>query len=102
MQNESWMQPALQPSEAVLLPAMDRQRASAPRFGSRYLPSAAPADAFRPAGEPWEQPANLALSTQVRPRGSMAGRSVLRAAGVYATPWARRTCFDQRYARRWR
>jgi len=89
MQKESWMQPALQTSEAVLLPALERQSMSLPRFGNRYLPSA-PADTFRPVTERWETEQPLALSTYVRPRGSMAGRSVLRAAGVRTTPvWQR-------------
>lgn len=89
MQNESWMQPALQASEAVLLPALERRSLSARRFGNRYLP-AAPADAFRPVTESWPAEPTLALSTYVRPRGSMAGRSVLRAAGVRLAPaWQR-------------
>jgi len=37
MQHESWMQPALQTSEAVLLPALERQSMAFPRFGNRYL-----------------------------------------------------------------
>ncbi len=86
MQKESWMQPALQTSEAVLLPALERQSISLPRFGNRYLPSGSPADTFRPVTESWETEQPLALSTYVRPRGSMAGRSVLRAAGVRTTP----------------
>ena len=50
-------------------------------------------DSFRPVPEEGiaaEQP--VALSTYVRPRGSMAGRGVLRAAGVSMNPysqWAR-------------
>lgn len=89
MQNESWMQPALQASEAVLLPALERRSLSTRRFGNRYLP-AAPTDAFRPVTESWPAEQPLALSTYVRPRGSMAGRSVLRAAGVRLGPaWQR-------------
>ena len=84
MQKESWMQPALQTSEAVLLPALERQ--SMPRFGNRYLPSAHSADTFLPVSDNWETSQDLALSTYVRPRGSMAGRSVLRAAGIAALP----------------
>ena len=90
MQHESWMQPALQTSEAVLLPALERRSMALPRFGNRYLISSVPDDAFRPAGEAWEQEQPLALSTYVRPRGSMAGRSVLRAAGIRTEPVYRR------------
>ena len=90
MQNESWMQPALQASEAVLLPALERRSLALPRFGNRFLPSPAPDDAFRPASEVWDAEPQLALSTYVRPRGSMAGRSVLRAAGLRTEPIYRR------------
>lgn len=86
MQNESWMQPALQASEAVLLPALERRSLAFPRFGNRFLSSPVPDDAFRPASEVWENGQTLALSTYVRPRGSMAGRSVLRAAGIRTEP----------------
>lgn len=92
MQNESWMQPALQVSEAVLLPALERRSMSMPRFGNRFLSSTASSDAFRPVEESWEDSQPLALSTYVRPRGSMAGRSILRAAGVRTDPvWMRQT-----------
>jgi len=90
MQHESWMQPALQTSEAVLLPALERRSMALPRFGNRYLTSSVPDDAFRPASEAWEHKQPLALSTYVRPRGSMAGRSVLRAAGIRTEPVYRR------------
>lgn len=93
MQNESWMQPALQTNEAVLLPALERRSMVFPRFGNRYLPSAASAEAFQPATQAWDAGEPLALSTYVRPRGSMAGRSVLRAAGVYREPMYRRPCY---------
>ena len=85
MQKEAWMQPALQASEAVLLPALERRTRFTPRFGNRYLP-AAEGTAFQPVSGHWETPDTLALSTYVRPRGSMAGRSVLRAAGIRTTP----------------
>lgn len=97
MQNESWMQPALQTSEAVLLPALERRSMVHPRFGNRYLTSPVPDDAFRPASEAWEQEQPLALSTYVRPRGSMAGRSVLRAAGVRTEPIYRRGCYTSAF-----
>jgi len=90
MQNESWMQPALQTSEAVLLPALERQSMVFPRFGNRFLSTPAPTSVFQPANEPWEERQPLALSTYVRPRGSMAGRSVLRAAGIRTEPMYRR------------
>ena len=91
MQNESWMQPALQTNEAVLLPALERRSMTFPRFGNRFLPASASADTFLPVNQTWETSAQpLALSTYVRPRGSMAGRSVLRAAGVRREPMYRR------------
>lgn len=71
MQKQWWTQPALQTSEAVLLPALEGREE----------------DAFRPVTDEWETPQNLALSTYVRPRGSMAGRSVLRAVGVRSTSY---------------
>ncbi len=78
MQNEWWMRPALQKSEAVLLPALPRTRGTM-RFDNRLsLPVHGP---FRPVTEEWKSP-STELSTYVRPRGSMAGRSVLRAVGV--------------------
>jgi len=90
MQHESWMQPALQTSEAVLLPALERQSMAFPRFGNRYLTTDVSNSVFQPANEPWEEKQPLALSTYVRPRGSMAGRSVLRAAGVRTEPMYQR------------
>ena len=87
MQNEWWMRPTLQKSEAVLLPALERRTYALPRFSDRFShvrPSEAP---FRPVTENWPNPEpSTALSTYVRPRGSMAGRSVLRAAGVGSGP----------------
>ena len=80
MQNEWWMRPALQKSEAVLLPALPR------RMGTTRLLTRCPAAAsgpFQPVSPEWPSTGSgLELSTYVRPRGSMAGRSVLRAAGV--------------------
>lgn len=90
MQNELWMQPALQVSEAVLLPALEKRNINFPRFGNRFLSPTVSAENFRPADSTWDKSEPLALSTYVRPRGSMAGRSVLRAAGVYAAPFASR------------
>ena len=90
MQNEFWMQPALQTNEAVLLPALERRSMAFSRFGNRMLPSALPAETFLPIHQTWDTGQTLALSTYVRPRGSMAGRSVLRAAVVRTEPMYRR------------
>ena len=90
MQNGPWMRPALQVSEAVLLPALPRTTASEPRFSGRLSRVQAEEDSFQllpQDGRPLEE---LALSTYVRSRGSMAGRGVLRAAGISANPYARR------------
>lgn len=99
MQRNMWMRPALQKSEAVLLPALPKRFTS----GSHYLEQAvhitASESTFRPAWDSQDtqtqaQPQaqqTMALSTYVRPRGSMAGRSVLRAAGMTSDPFARRT-----------
>ena len=74
MQSYLWMRPALQISEAVLLPALPRRSVlTEARISDRFTsPSTEP---FRPVPEEGiaaEQP--VALSTYVRPRGSMAGR----------------------------
>lgn len=73
-----YMKPALQPSEAVLLPALTRNRWQ--ETIAAKLKTSARNDTFIPATEEWKGQ-TTALSTQVRPSGSMAGRSVLRAAG---------------------
>jgi len=97
MQNEWWMRPALQKSEAVLLPALERSAYALPRFSDRFAHVRTPTGPFRPVEGDWSSPVeSTALSTYVRPRGSMAGRSVLRAAGVYMTPCERRTTFRRR------
>ena len=85
MQNEWWMRPALQKSEAVLLPALPR-RMGTTRLLNRFSGTAVSNSAFMPVGEEWQTNSEptMALSTYVRPRGSMAGRSVLRAAGICA------------------
>ena len=92
MQSYLWMRPALQISEAVLLPALPRRSVlTEARISDRF--TSLSTEPFRPVPEEGiaaEQP--VALSTYVRPRGSMAGRGVLRAAGVSMTPysqWAR-------------
>lgn len=88
MQRNPWMRPALQTSEAVLLPALPKRKRVEPRFSDRYTLKKAEEDPFRPF--PTEMDAHLttALSTYVRSRGSMAGKSVLRAAGVSASPFS--------------
>ena len=97
MPNEAWMQPALQTNEAVLLPALERRTLAPYRFGNRYLMPASSEEAFQPANENWGTVSpELALSTYVRPRGSMAGRSVLRAAGIRTEPFYQR---QKRYPR---
>lgn len=86
MQNRLWMQPAVQASEAVLLPALESRSIPLSVFDS---PSPVPTQesAFRPVKEDW--PAEQPLDTYMPPRGSMAGRSVLRAAGVHTEPVTR-------------
>ena len=82
MQNDWWMRPALQKSEAVLLPALPRRLAGT-RILNHYSHSPSVTGTFLPANDEWAvQKPVMELSTYVRPRGSMAGRSVLRAAGV--------------------
>lgn len=94
MENEWWMRPALQKSEAVLLPALPR-RMGTTRLLTRF--SAASPSHFLPVEDGWavQKPA-LELSTYVRSRGSMAGRSVLRAAGIHANRY-----YVQPGCRRW-
>ena len=87
MQNEWWMRPALQKSEAVLLPALERTPPHQPRFSHRFTHAKPVDEPFVPVGETWRAAETQALSTYVRPRGSMAGRGVLRAAGVSASPY---------------
>ena len=78
-----YMKPALQPSEAVLLPALSGRR----RFEPLTLEPAQPEkDSFIPVTGDWNGQ-TTALSTQVRSVGSMAGRSVLRQAGIGASPY---------------
>lgn len=103
MQNEWWMRPALQTSEAVLLPALERRTYAASGFLDRFSRAMPSAGAFRPAEDNWVPASQTtALSTYVRPRGSMAGRGVLRAAGVCIEPYQRRTRCSMRPFRRFR
>jgi len=87
MQNEWWMRPALQKSEAVLLPALERSSITQPRFSRHFTHVKSTSDPFVPVADTWQTAQTQTLSTYVRPRGSMAGRGVLRAAGVNATPY---------------
>lgn len=103
MMESLWMRPALQKSEAVLMPAMQRQAVGERQFSDFYNHRQAAEDPFRPiVGD--DMAITTALSTYVRPRGSMAGRSVLRAVGVASDPfsqrWARRTAGARRGATR--
>lgn len=87
MQSYLWMRPALQVSEAVLLPALPRRTFFESRFSDRFVPVQTGDNPFRPVPE--EGAGNVALSTYVRPRGSMAGRGVLRAVGLWQSPVGR-------------
>ncbi len=78
-----YTKPALQPSEAVLLPALSRRMRMEPLV---VEPVSSRADSFIPVTGDWNGQ-TTALSTQVRSAGSMAGRSVLRAVGVSACPY---------------
>ena len=84
MHRSIWMRPALQQSEAVMMPALLRRKAGEPQFSDLYYHSQAAENPFRTvvSGQ-----TTMALSTYVRPRGSMAGRSVLIAAGVSMNPF---------------
>ena len=96
MQNEWGMRPALHKSEAVLLPALERRSFSMPRFSNRFAHTKPAADSFRPVAENWPASQSTELSTYVRPRGSMAGRGVLRAAGVGTGSTLRRPLYAGR------
>lgn len=114
MQRSLWMRPALQKSEAVLLPALQRAVGEL-LFSDPYFYNTSGVDPFVPIqGDemaPMVSPDTMttALSTYVRPRGSMAGRSVLRAVGVAENPYmrggARPTYYQQgqsrQSSRRW-
>lgn len=94
MQNEWWMRPALQKSEAVLLPALPRPTAAGARFSHCFSHIKMSDEPFRP----WAGEETTALSTYVRPRGSMAGRSVLRAAGIGVRPFVNRPVYAGRHS----
>ena len=82
-----YMKPALQPSEAVLLPALPRRRWHEPLVMEPA--HIVPDSSFVPVTGDWNG-RTTALSTHVRPCGSMAGRSILRAVGATGNPYARR------------
>ena len=88
IQRSLWKRPALQTSEAVLLPALPRMKAAEPVYSDGYQHVRPTEDPFRPVEA--EENSRTALSVYVRPRGSMAGRSVLRAVGIGAEPYLRR------------
>ncbi len=100
MQRNIWMRPALQTSEAVMLPALQRRMVGEPQFSDLYYRAQPQDNVFQPVqadratGTATAPTAiattpvtTTALSTYVRPRGSMGGRSVLRAAGVSLNPF---------------
>lgn len=79
-----YMRPALQPGEAVLLPALSGRYWTEPLVAEPAQPAAN--SSFIPITGDWNGQ-TTALSTQVRSTGSMAGRGVLRAAGVSMSPY---------------
>ena len=98
MQRYLYMRPALQPSEAVLLPALSRRRWQEPLV---MEPAHVPAnDSFIPVTGDWhgQTAQTTELSTRVRSCGSMAGRGILRAVGAMENPYARRTRMSRRQA----
>lgn len=95
-----YMKPALQPSEAVLLPALPRRRWPEPLVVEPV--HSAPDGGFVPVTGDWNGQ-TTALSTHVRSCGSMAGRGILRAVGAMGNRYASRNgSADQRTARRTR
>ena len=86
MRNDLWMRPALQMREAVLMPALPSRAVEA--WTWEWQPPAAEESPFRPVPQEGMETDRMQLSTYVRPRGSLAGRGVLRAAGVATNPYA--------------
>lgn len=84
MIEKDWMRPALHKSEAVLMPAMGKNRTYEPLFSDRVNRKNAE-DTFLPIPS---EVTTTALSTYVRPRGSIAGRGILKAAGVSLSPYS--------------
>lgn len=83
-----YTRPALQPSEAVLLPALPRRRWQEPLVMESAV--SARDHTFVPVTGDWNGQ-TTALSTCVRSNGSMAGRGILRAVGVRMNPYAGRS-----------
>lgn len=98
MQRYLYMRPALQPSEAVLLPALSRRRWQEPLVMEPAHLSGN--DNFVPVTGDWNgHPVQTKeLSTQVRSCGSMAGRGILRAVGAMENPYARRSRMGRRHS----
>ena len=93
-----YMKPALQPSEAVLLPALPRRRWLEPLVVEPA--HSVPDSGFVSVTGEWNGQ-TTALSTHVRSGGSMAGRGILRAVGAMGNPYpGRNTSVGQRTARR--
>ena len=90
MTNESWMQPALQTSEAVLLPALETTSPTARRSVTHHFPTQEYPNAFIPLVEAQEQ--SPSPEPPIHSHGSMAGRSVLRAVGVHTIPVCKSRC----------
>ena len=96
MQRYLYMRPALQPSEAVLLPALSRRRWQEPLVVEpAHLPVN---DSFVPVTGNWcgQSSQTTELSTRVRSGGSMAGRSILRTVGAMGNPYARQSRMNRR------
>jgi len=93
-----YMKPALQPSEAVLLPALPRRRWMEPLVVEPVHPTTN--DTFIPVTGDWNGQ-TTALSTHVRSCGSMAGRGILRAVGAMENPYARRMVAGNQRRRLW-
>ena len=87
MLHSLWMRPALQKSEAVLMPALQRTQVAEQQFSDLYYHRQPQDKDYIPIAP---NVTTTALSTYVRPRGSIGGRSVLRAAGVMESPFMRR------------
>jgi len=95
-----YMKPALQPSEAVLLPALPRRRWMEPLVVEPA--HSVPDGGFVPVTGDWNGQ-TTALSTRVRSCGSMAGRGILRAVGAMGNPYpSRNGSASQRTSRRTR
>jgi hypothetical protein len=79
MQRSIWSRPALQQSEAVMMPALQRRIAGEPQLSDVYYRTSTAGNPFQEIVEEQKTPPP---STYVKPRGSMGGRGVLRAVGM--------------------